>query len=101
VLELRHALEGGEALLDLGEGQPGDSLGAELLDVEGGECRAVDDGRAQQLFAQLARRVRGEKADEAPGEGVAGAGRIENFLQRIGGQREESILAVDSGPTRG
>src|SRR3954447_9607399 len=40
-LKVRHPVQLGEALLDLLASQCGDPLGAELLDVEGGEHRAV------------------------------------------------------------
>ena len=37
----------------------------------------------------------GEKADEAAGEGVAGAGRVGDALERIGRQREEALLGEE------
>ena len=75
-----------------------DALGAELLDVERGQRGAVGHRRAQQLVREAillrARRSRrGDVADEAAGEGVAGAGRIDDALERVGGQREEALGA--------
>src|SRR5205085_10489441 len=66
-------------------GQALDALGAELLDVEGGEHRRMGHRAAQQLVGELLARVGGDVADEGPREGVAGAGRIDHVLQRIGG----------------
>ena len=66
-------LEGGHALqlLDAGDdlraGQPGDALGAELLDVVGGDRGAVRHRELQHLGRGVAA-VRGDAADEAAGE---------------------------------
>ena len=67
------------------------ALGAELLDVEGGEHGRVRHRAAQQLVGELLVGVGGDVADEAARERVAGAGRVDDGLQRIGGQREEAL----------
>ena len=44
----------------------------------------------QQLIGELLIGMCGDVADEAAGEGVAGAGGVDDRLKRIGGQREEA-----------
>src|SRR6188768_2705872 len=87
-LEVGHRVQLGKALLDLIAGQRGDSLGAELLDVEGGEHGAVSHCAAQAGLVELAV-LAVEVADEAAGEAVAGPGRVAHLLQREAGQGEE------------
>ena len=36
--------------------------------------------------------MRVEVAEEAAGEAVAGAGRVDDLLERVAGQREEAVL---------
>src|SRR5215208_5830995 len=63
-LEVGHALELSEALVDLFVREAADAVGAELLDVEGGHDGAEDDGAAQRLVVNLlvAREVSHEAA---------------------------------------
>ena len=61
-----------------GARQARDALGAELLDVERGEHGRVGHRAAQQLVGQRLVEVRGDVADEAAGERVAGAGRVDD-----------------------
>src|SRR4051794_22359612 len=89
VLEVGDPLEIPDAFGDLVGRQPRDTLGPELLDVVGGQRRAVGHRPAQRALVGVA--ARGEIADEAAGERVAGAGRVDDRLQRIGGHREERV----------
>ncbi len=73
-----------EPLLDLLGGQRSDPLGSEVFDVERSEHRAVGHRLAQGggvigIGAVGAAPV--EVAEEAPGEAVAGAGRIAHVLE--------------------
>src|SRR5256885_8565877 len=52
-LEARHRVQRGEAVLDLPAGQRADPLGAELLDVEGGEHGAATHRPSQAGPVQL------------------------------------------------
>src|SRR4029077_19222923 len=80
-----------EALLDLLEGEPGNPLGAELLDVEGGEDGAVAHGPPQAGVVGVSVRAI-ELAEKAAGETAAGAGRGAALLQREARQREEATF---------
>src|SRR6476469_5064424 len=80
-LEARHRVQLGEALLDLLAAERGDPLGAEPLDVEGGEHGAVAHRPAQTGLVELAL-LAVEVADEAAGEAVASAGRVAHVLER-------------------
>src|SRR5437764_684197 len=93
-LEVRHPLEVAEALVDLFVREAADALGAELLDVEGGHHRAVDDGAAQRPLVDVL--VAGEVAHEAAGEGVARARRVEDGLQGVGRDGEVRVERVRS-----
>src|ERR1700753_2336626 len=94
--ELGHRVKGLDAGGDLVALEAFDPLGAELLDVEGGEDRPLGHRLAQQLAADGLAGVGGDVADEATGEDVARPGRVDDVLQGIGGQREEA-LAGDQG----
>src|ERR1044071_9974061 len=78
-LEVGHALEVAEALVDLFVGEAADAVGADLLEVEGGHDRAEDDGAPERVVVNrlVARKV----AHEAAGEGVARAGRVEDRFE--------------------
>src|SRR3954452_10509168 len=80
-VEARDLRELVDALGDLVGGQARDALGPELLDVERRQRRAVGHGAAQGVVVAGAA-ARGEVADEAAGEGVAGAGRVDDGLER-------------------
>ena len=75
--ELGHRLQFLDARDDLAAGQPLDALGAELLDVEGGEHGGMGHRAAQQIVGELLLGVGGDVADEPAREGVAGAGRVD------------------------
>ena len=77
---------------DLVGREPRHALGAELLDVVRGQRGAVghrarERGRGRSASPPLRRDV----ADEAAGEAVARAGRVDDLGQRIGGQGEEAL----------
>src|SRR5437867_2868434 len=80
--ELRERDELAVAPLDVVAGERPEPATAEVLDDVGGEHAAVDDGAAESRFRAVpgARQV----AHEAAGERVAGAGRVEDLLQRVG-----------------
>src|SRR5262249_6617744 len=93
-LEPGDVLERPEALVDLVPGQPLDALRAEILDVERGEHGPIRHRLAEDL--RVGRRLpRGtapvEVAEEAPGEAVAGAGRVTDVLQEVAGDRKELV----------
>src|SRR5215207_11382771 len=85
-VEAGHLAQQLEALVDLLARQAGDPLGAELLDVEGGEHGAVAH-RAPQAGVVDRSFVAVDVAEEAAGEAVTGAGRVADVLEREAGKR--------------
>ena len=78
------------ALLDLLRRQALDALGAELLDVEGRDRRAVGHRAPQRCVVQGVSQVPCHASDE-PGEAVARAGRVGDGPDGVGREREEGI----------
>ena len=73
-------------------------LDPERLDVERGERGAVGHRAAQQLVVDVAVGMGGDVADESAGEAVAGAGRVDDRLERERGQAEEALLGDIAAP---
>src|SRR5207248_6690346 len=80
LVEVGHPPELGDAVGDLLAGQPRDPLDPELLDVEGRECGAVRHRPGQDLVPERRVRVSGYVAQEATGEAVPRAGRVDDVL---------------------
>ena len=80
------------ALGDLVAASGAHALGAELLDVERGQRGAVGHRAHERLVVDVLAAWAAIVADEAARERVAGAGRVDDVLQRIGGQREEALV---------
>src|SRR5664280_3207911 len=96
--ELRDRVQLVHARGDLRLRQALHALGAELLDVERREHRSVGHCAAQQSVGKAVLQVGGDEADEAAGERVAGAGRVDHGLQRIRRQREEAVCVTSAAP---
>src|SRR4051812_25454270 len=86
-----HAPEIGEAVVDLLAREPLYALDPELLDVERRQHRAVGHRAPQRGVVDVAV-LRGQVAEEAAGERVAGAGRVDHRLERVGRQGEEALF---------
>src|SRR5207244_864756 len=95
-LEVRDALEIGEAIVDLVEREPLNALGPELLHVEGREHGSVSHGASKDLVVELAFTVSIDIAEEAAGEAVSRPGRVEHGLERIAGERKEHLVGQQS-----
>src|SRR3954447_7045963 len=86
-----------EAFLNLLAGERCDALGAELLDVEGGEHGAVAHCPSQGGLVEITVNTV-EVAKEAAGEAVTGAGRVADVLQREAGQSKEAAFGKEGRP---
>ena len=80
---------------DLVGREPRHALGAELLDVVRRQRGAVGHRAREEVVVDRLVALRGDVADEAAGEAVAGAGRVDDLGQRIGGQGEEAVLGEE------
>src|SRR5262245_23849008 len=71
------------------------AVATELFDVVGSYDRAVDDGAAQRGLVDLVglRQIPHEAAREA----VAGASRVEDVFERIGGDGKEGVRCKQGG----
>ena len=83
--------EGPHPRAHVGERHVREPLHAEGLDRERAERRAVHHGAAQARIREVARGR--EISHEPAGEGVAGAGGVEHFLERVGGDLERRLGA--------
>ena len=88
------ALELGAALDDLAVRQPLEPLAAEVLDRERRHHRAVGGGAAQARLVERVVGVAVEVAEEAAGERVAGAGRVDDPVERHARDEEEALVAA-------
>ena len=93
---MAHRAEQLVALVDVVLGQRLEPAQAERLDVVGGEHAAVDHRLAETVVVDAA--VLGEVARERAGKTVAGAGRVVDVLQRVGGRAEEKVLGKQQAP---
>src|SRR5215831_18274902 len=80
LLEVDQVGEGGEPLADLAEIEPTKPIEAEVLDRERGQDRAQDHRRSDGRRAGVS--FAGDPAHEAAAERVAGAGRVDDVLDR-------------------
>src|SRR5690349_5827839 len=87
--------------LDLVAGQRPEPVHAELFAAEAAHDRSVDDGALQ--FGKIQISVAGrnaparEVADEAAGEGIARAGRVEDVLEQVARRDEVAAAAEQDG----
>ncbi len=83
---MRHLLERSEALVDFVMSQPAHALGAKLFHVERRHHRSENHRAPHRRFIQffLAREITHKTARKR----VAGAGWIEDRLERVGWNRE-------------
>src|SRR4051794_19744969 len=74
-----------------------ETVDSEFLAAEAAHYRAVDDGAFELVEGEVAIRrgdaASGEVADEAAGEAVAGAGRVENVFEEVAGRHEVTASA--------
>ena len=94
-----------EACIDLGAGEITKAVDAEPFAAETAQHRSVNDSPAEFLVADVAlfevEAALGEIADEAAGEAVARASRVEDFIQQIprddgmsvGTEQDRAVLA--------
>src|ERR1022692_3053704 len=89
------------ACLDFFTGQGAKTVYAEFLAAEAAHDRAVDHGAAQFGEIEIAVMGReaaaGQVADEAAGEGIAGAGGVEDVFQQIARHHEVLAAAEQDG----
>ncbi len=81
------------AFVDLSLGEADHALESEFLDAERSHGGAEDDGAFHVVEGDIAR-LR-DVTDEAAGEGVARAGRIEHIFERKGGSEEHLLLVEE------
>ena len=74
-------------------GEALEAIARELLDVVGRHDRADDDGTAEVVVREVV--GVGEVAEEAAREGVAGAGRVGDVLERVAGGDEDMAVLLD------
>src|SRR5579871_5506914 len=92
LIEMHQFFEQAIARVDFLARQRLQTLGAELLDAKAAHHRSVDHGAAHFFLAGLL--ATGERSHESAGEGVAGAGGIDHFIQRIRGRAKNFSVAI-------
>src|SRR5690242_1350126 len=88
------------ARLDFLAGERAEAVHPELLAAEAAHDGAVDDGPLELGEVELAvlRRdaASGEVADEAAGEAIARAGRVEDLFEEVAGGHEMAVAAEEN-----